>query len=51
MSEDRLYIKVILQNQAKEKKKTPGGAKVKPFKEVTREFRSNLISKVSKWTK
>lgn len=48
MREDRLYIKVILQNQAKEQKRPPGGSKTRPFKEVTSEIRSNFISKVSK---
>jgi serine protease AprX len=48
MSEDRLYIKVILQNQANEQKKPGGRSEARPFKDVTKELRRNLISKVNK---
>jgi hypothetical protein len=47
MAAERLYIKVILQNQAQEQKKQGGGPKPKPFKAVTPQFRQKLISSVA----
>ncbi len=46
MSEDRLFIKVILPKQAKEQKKIGRGAEPEPFKTVTTQFRNKLLSKV-----
>lgn len=46
MNKERLYIKVILQNQAKEQKKTGRFSESLPFKEVTAELRSSFVSKV-----
>jgi hypothetical protein len=47
MAAERLYIKVILQNQAQEQRKQGGGDKPKPFKPVTPQFRQKLISGVT----
>ncbi len=46
MVAERLYIKVILKDQAQEQKKSGGGGPPEPFKEVTPQFRKRLISSV-----
>lgn len=46
MKDERLFIKVILQNQAKVEKKQGRGGEPKPFKEVTGAVRKSLVSKV-----
>jgi len=46
MSTERLYIKVILQNQAEEQKKKAGGEQPKPFKPVTLNLRKKLVSRI-----
>src|SRR4051812_17039363 len=47
MAAERLYIKVILKDQAQEQKKPPGGGPPVPFKAVTSQFRKRLISSVA----
>jgi hypothetical protein len=47
MAAERLYIKVILKDQALEQKKPPGGSPPVPFKAVTPQFRKKLISGVA----
>jgi serine protease AprX len=46
MAAERLYIKVILKDQAQEQKKPGGGKAPTPFKKVTPQFRQKLISSV-----
>jgi hypothetical protein len=46
MAAERLYIKVILKDQAREQKKPGGGKAPTPFKKVTPQFRQKLISSV-----
>jgi hypothetical protein len=48
MPDERLYIKVILKNQAQEQKKPGGGKPPEPLKKVTPRFRTKLISGVAK---
>lgn len=47
MAAERLYIKVILKDQAQEQKKPGGGKAPQPFKKVTPQFRQRLISSVA----
>lgn len=47
MAVERLYIKVILKDQAQEQKKPGGGKAPEPFKKVTPQFRQKLISSVA----
>lgn len=46
MAAERLYIKVILKDQAQEQRKPGGGKAPTPFKKVTPQFRQRLISSV-----
>ncbi len=42
MSKERLYIKIVIPNQGKERKKQGGGGKCVPFQKVTPQMRTNL---------
>jgi hypothetical protein len=46
MAEERLYLKVVMPRQGIEKKKPGGGAAPKPFKQVTPQIRSRLLSAI-----
>ena len=43
MPEERLYVKIVMPRQGKEKKKTGGGGKVEPFTPVTTKARQRLV--------
>lgn len=45
-NEERLYIKVVLPNQAEDKKVHPGGTAPKPFKTVTPALREQLVRRI-----
>ena len=43
MPEERLYVKIVMPRQGKEKRKTGGGGEVKPFTPVTDAARQKLV--------
>jgi hypothetical protein len=44
MPEERLYVKIVMPKQGKEKKKPGGGGEIKPFTPVTPALRSRLAA-------